>query len=119
MNQQLPVAPIIVVAFLLLSLFILLLIAVFFLTLFVPWIRAFMSGTPVSVFQVLGMRLRGVPARLVIDALVTLVHRGHPHTPSLARQVESTYLAQRGLIQSSTHLADIVEKQMAVAKPPL
>jgi uncharacterized protein YqfA (UPF0365 family) len=97
------------------SLFVLLFVAAFFFVLAGPWFRAFLSGAPIMLTQLIGMRLRGVPPRLIVDALVTLVHRGHPHSPKLARDLESTYLAQRGLIQSSTHLADIVEKQLPKA----
>jgi uncharacterized protein YqfA (UPF0365 family) len=91
----------------------------FFLFLFVfvasllrPWLRAFLSGVPVSVLRILGMRLRGTPPDVVIDALVTLAHGGYEcdsHRMSLA---ESTYLAQRGRIESAADLADIVEKQL-------
>ena len=43
-----------------------------------PWMRAFMSGAPISLVQLIGMRLRGVPPNLVVDSVVTLVHRGQP-----------------------------------------
>jgi uncharacterized protein YqfA (UPF0365 family) len=109
-------AAILVVVFALVNLLLLLGIALFFATLFGPWMRGFLGGAPVSVLQLLGMRLRGVPARLVVDAVVTLVHREHPYEPQLSRLVESTYLAQRGLIQSSTQLAEVVERQLPKAK---
>jgi uncharacterized protein YqfA (UPF0365 family) len=89
------------------------------LMLFAPWMRGFLSGAPVSILQLLGMRLRGVPARLIVDAVITLVHRGHAHDRKLVSLAESTYLAQRGLIQDSTQLADMVEKQLQIAKPAI
>lgn len=102
------------------SLVLLIVILVFagvMLMIFAPWMRGFLSGAPVSAIQLLGMRLRGVPARMIVDAVVTLVHRGHPFDGSVYRLAESTYLAQRGLIRDSTQLAEMVEKQMPAAKP--
>jgi uncharacterized protein YqfA (UPF0365 family) len=77
-----------------------------------PWMRAFMSGVPISIIQLIGMRLRGVPPNLIVDSLVTLVHRGHPFDRRLCSQAESLYLAQRSLIQSPEHLADLLEKRL-------
>lgn len=96
---------------------IMLAMAVFFFSLFRPWLRAFLSGASISVVQLLGMRLRGVPPGLVVDALVTLVHRGHGHDPRRSAVAESIYLSQRGLIHSSQQLADLVEKRLAKNEP--
>ncbi|HUE74015.1 MAG TPA: flotillin-like FloA family protein [Pirellulaceae bacterium] len=82
-----------------------------------PWLRAFTSGAPISVVQLLGMRLRGVPPGLIVDALVTLVHRGLSHDPRRCGIAESIYLAQRGLIHSPEQLADLVEKQLPDGEP--
>ena len=120
MNAAPPAADLLNVVVVVLALFalvVLLLIAAVFLTLFGPWMRAFLSGTPVSIVQLIGMRLRGVPARLVVDALISLVHRGHPYEPRLCYLLESTYLAQRGYIESSTQLADMVERQLPKTTP--
>ena len=51
-------------------------VAAVFALLFVPWMRAFMSGGRMDI-QLLGMRLRGTPPALIVDALVMLVHRGY------------------------------------------
>ena len=101
----------------LLALFLLLMVMVLFAALFGSWLRAFLSGVPVSVVQILGMRLRGVPPRLIVDSLITLVHRGHPYDRMLGYQAESLYLAQRGLIRSPEHLADLVEKSLKADGP--
>jgi uncharacterized protein YqfA (UPF0365 family) len=95
--------------------FVLLLGLVLMLTMVRPWMRGFVSGAPVSLVQILGMRLRGVPPLLIVDALATLVHRGHPFNSRLSAQAESLFLAQRGLIRSPEHLADLVEKQLKAA----
>jgi uncharacterized protein YqfA (UPF0365 family) len=80
-----------------------------------PWMRAFMSGAPVTLLQIIGMRLRGVPPYLIVDSVVTLVHRGHPFDRRLCYEAESLYLAQRGMIQSPEQLADLVEKRLKAA----
>jgi len=49
--------------------------AVFFGILTV-WVRALTSGVPVNALRILGMRLRGNPARLLIDAHVLLSKEG-------------------------------------------
>ena len=89
-----------------------LVVAAVFASLFAPWMRAFASGAPVMAIQLLGMRLRGVPPRLIVDALVMLVHRGYAHEPARCYLAESIYLAQRVRIQSPDQLADMVEERL-------
>lgn len=40
------------------------------------WVRAWMSGAPVSIFKLLGMKLRGVPPTLIVDARIMSVKAG-------------------------------------------
>jgi uncharacterized protein YqfA (UPF0365 family) len=94
------------------SLIIMLLMAAMFASLFWPWMQAFLSGAPVMIIQLLGMRLRGVPPRLIVDALVMLVHRGYPHDQARSRLAESIYLAHRVRIQSADQLADMLEERL-------
>jgi uncharacterized protein YqfA (UPF0365 family) len=42
----------------------------FFILFAIPWLRAFLHGKPVSLIQVVGMRLRGTPPSIVIDAYI-------------------------------------------------
>jgi uncharacterized protein YqfA (UPF0365 family) len=105
--------PAILLVFTVVVLAVMLAMAVVLAMLLRPWLRAFLSGAPISVVQLVGMRLRGVPSGLIVDALVTLVHRGHVHDPRRCRIAESIYLAQRGLIGSPEQLADLVEKELA------
>jgi uncharacterized protein YqfA (UPF0365 family) len=95
---------------------IVILIAVFCcaLLLFVPWIRALTSGAPVTFLSLLGMLLRGSPARLVTDAYAQLVHRGAD--VSIA-EVERRFIANRRRIQSAGDLIDFVEAHAACATP--
>src|SRR5262245_7627910 len=94
------------------ALVVVLLASTLFAMLFLPWMRAFLSGAPVMVIQLLGMRLRGVPPRLIVDALVMLVHRGYPHEPARSRLAESVYLAHRVRIQTPDQLANMVEERL-------
>lgn len=80
------------------------------LFLVLPWFRAFLSGTPLSLFQVLGMRLRGSPIKLLLDAQVALVHSGLQVD---MREVESIYLANRGRILDLQDLVDAVREHHA------
>src|SRR5687768_12280529 len=73
-----------------------------------PWLRAMMSGAPVSVIAILGMRLRSTPPNLVIDAYIQLRMRGSETTLA---DVERTYIAQRQRVRSAGDLVDMVEQQ--------
>src|SRR3954468_8338332 len=46
------------------------------LSFFNTWLKALMNGAPVSPFNLLGMRLGGVPYNLVVDARITAVKAG-------------------------------------------
>jgi uncharacterized protein YqfA (UPF0365 family) len=72
------------------------------------WIRALLSGVPVSLFDLIGMRMRGTPAKLVVDALIVLRHGGVSTT---AREVESLYLAHKESVASAGDLVQIVLDQ--------
>jgi uncharacterized protein YqfA (UPF0365 family) len=109
-----PAALVMVVFAAMVLLFVLIVFTVFAL-LVAPWMRAFLSGAPFSLVQLLAMRLRGVPPNLIVDSVVTLVHRGQPFSRKLCAEAESLYLAQRGMIQSPEQLADLVEKRLKAA----
>ena len=53
-------------------------IAAVFLSFFGTWLKARLNGAPVSVLNLLGMRLGGVPYGLVVDARITAVKAGIP-----------------------------------------
>lgn len=54
------------------------------------WLKARLNGAPVSVLNLLGMRLGGVPYNLVVDARITAVKAG---IPLEADKVAAHYLA--------------------------
>jgi uncharacterized protein YqfA (UPF0365 family) len=45
---------------------------------FTPWLQAFMAGAPVSVTQIIGMRLRKVDVRVVVNSLIMATQAGVP-----------------------------------------
>src|SRR3954463_8082598 len=69
---------------------VLLIIAGVFLSFFGTWLKARLNGAPVSVLNLLGMRLGGVPYSLVVDARITAVKAGIPLD---ADQIASHYQA--------------------------
>lgn len=73
------------------------------------WLRAFLSGARVSVIDILGMRLRGNPPGLLVDALLALRHRS---VDASLRDVESTYVAHKGMPMSPIELAELVEQRL-------
>jgi uncharacterized protein YqfA (UPF0365 family) len=52
--------------------------AAVFLSFFGTWLKARLNGAPVSVLNLLGMRLGGVPYGLVVEARITAVKAGIP-----------------------------------------
>ncbi len=54
-----------------------------------PWVKAFTSGTPISVFQIIGMRFRKVDLGLVLDQGIAANQAGFPVSWN---DLESAYL---------------------------
>jgi uncharacterized protein YqfA (UPF0365 family) len=73
------------------GIFLLLALAVLFMMVkvFAPWIRAFTSGVPLSVLQIIGMRLRKTDVQAVVRALIMANQAGVP-VPSA--DMERAYL---------------------------
>ncbi len=61
-----------------------------FISFFGTWLKARLNGAPVSVLNLLGMRLGGVPYSLVVEARITAVKAGIPLD---ADKVAAHYLA--------------------------
>jgi uncharacterized protein YqfA (UPF0365 family) len=72
-----------------------------------PWIRAFLAGGRVSLVDILRMGLLGSPPSLLIDAYVGLLHSGIRVTIA---QIESVFLANKGLINTPQNLMTAVQK---------
>ena len=78
---------------LLLLLVLVLVISAFFMT----WLRAFLAGAYVSFPTLIAMRLRGVPASLIVDARIRAVKAGIEIS---ANELEAHYLAEGNVIQT-------------------
>ena len=69
------------------------LVLIYFFLYFVPinlWITAVFSGVKVNLFELVFMRLRKVPPRIVVDSLITATKAGLDVT---TREIETHYLA--------------------------
>ncbi len=66
-----------------------LLILIVMIGTFRPWIRAFTSGMPISVLNIVGMRFRRIEVNVVVDALIMARQAG---VAVSCRQMESAYL---------------------------
>ena len=75
-----------------------------------PWLRAILHGTPVTLLQIVGMRLRGNPPSLLIDACVSLNRGGVSATIA---NVENVYIDHKNRVLTSEDLVEWVKK-----KPP-
>ena len=73
-----------------------------------PWMRALLSGEPVALFSIFGMRLRGNPPNLLIDAYIVLRKRGVDTTIS---EIENTYIDSKTRIFNYADLVDVVESR--------
>jgi len=67
------------------------------LSFFSVWLKALLSGAPVSLFTLVAMRLRGVPYSLVVDARITAVKAGIELS---SNDLESHYLAGGNIIHT-------------------
>ncbi len=56
----------------------LLLLVLFLLSFLAVWVRARLAGAEVGVFELVGMRLRGVPYSVIVDAKITATKAGLP-----------------------------------------
>ena len=81
--------PFINILFILLAIVVVVLLSLFFAFLKV-WVRAWMSGAYISLFNLVGMKLRNVVPTLIVDARIRAVKAGLPLSTD---QLEAHYLA--------------------------
>jgi uncharacterized protein YqfA (UPF0365 family) len=74
-----------------------------------PWMRVLLTGGRASIFSIIGMRLRGSPVPLILDAYLALVQKGKSVTLA---QVESAYIANRGRIFTAADLLGLMPAEM-------
>jgi hypothetical protein len=75
-----------------------------------PWLRVVFSGGDVRLMHIIGMRLRGSPLDLIIDAYLSLVH-SDVSVP--IAHVESLYIANKSRVFSAQDLVGIVKEHFA------
>ena len=88
-SWQVALGAIVLLALLILAL----VISAFFMT----WLRAFLAGAYVGFPTLIAMRLRGVPASLIVDARITAVKAGIEIS---ANELEAHFLAEGNVIQT-------------------
>lgn len=76
---------------------IVLLLGILVIGFFNVWLRALLAGAPVSMLNLVAMKLRGVPYAMIADARVTAVKAGIQLS---ADELEAHYLAEGNLIQT-------------------
>jgi uncharacterized protein YqfA (UPF0365 family) len=75
------------------------------------WLQAFMSGTQVSLMNLIGMSFRGISPRKVVRAKIMAVHAGaHVRT----RELESAYLAGADLEKVTLAYIEAHKKDQSV-----
>jgi uncharacterized protein YqfA (UPF0365 family) len=72
------------------------------------WRHATFAGAPLPWPAILGMRLRGTPPALIVDAYVALVKRGKSPDWGI---IEATYLAHPGRRLDVSALVSLIEQQ--------
>lgn len=70
-----------------------------------PWMHAQSAGRPVALGHVLRMRLKGLPAGLILDAYARLVREG---SATSLDQVEEVYRLHRQAVRTAEDLVRLV-----------
>lgn len=78
-----------------------------------PWLHALFSGAAIPLAGIIGMRLRGNPPKLLIDAYVTMIHAGE--TTSI-NDVESVYIANKSQAVDTDSLVRLVREYKRTKK---
>ena len=78
-----------------------------FIVIFRPWLKALASGAPVTIFTIIGMRLRGNPPMLLIDAYIA-IRTGGGTSPMAV--VETVFMANRSKVRDADTLVRLVRE---------
>ena len=79
-----------------------------------PWIRSQASGVPIGLPRILGMKLRGSPVNLLVDAQIALRKLGHNVS---WESLETEYIAHRENVRTWNDLLHLVHDR-ARGVPP-
>lgn len=85
----------------------LLLLFLLFASSFFPWVRCYVSGAPLTVIDIIGMRFRRSPVRLLVDAHIALKHQGNPTSITV---IEACYMAHKHQIHDLNSLMQLLPK---------
>ena len=99
-----------IVAVLVILLIAALVVAAFFVTLVRPWLRGVLYGAPVSLIQVVAMRLRGNPPMMLIDSYIALRRSGVNATIA---DVENVYIDCRNRVRNAGDLVELVQSRQS------
>ncbi len=76
------------------------------------WTRSWSCNANIGLMQIVGMRLRRHPPRLMLDAYIALFNRGHKKSGRLMAMVESAYAASARRDITAEELAGLVEERI-------
>jgi uncharacterized protein YqfA (UPF0365 family) len=80
------------------------------------WIQALLTNTPVSIVEIISLRLRRIPPTLVVHAAITLSQRG---VKVPVREIAECYLKHGvGREMTATRLATLVAAERADSNSP-
>ncbi len=85
-------------------------ICVIFISLLSKWLKAIASGTPIHILRLLGIKLRGNPIDLLIDAHVVL---SKENVTDNLDETEYTYIQNKNRIHSAEDLVRLVKEKKA------
>ena len=71
------------------------------------WLRARVNGVPVSMMQIIGMRLRGNPPKFLVDAYVRMIQSGEKISIT---EVELAFMANKNKSMDINTLVQLVRE---------
>ena len=89
---------------------VILLVAIVFILFLRIWIKAMMSAVPIPIFRIIGIKLRGNPANLLVDAHILLAKQ---KVATSLDETEFTYMENRNRIHSAEDLVRLVREKKA------
>jgi uncharacterized protein YqfA (UPF0365 family) len=78
------------------------------------WVRGLLGGIRISLFDIIGMKLRRNPPGLLLDTALALKHRGFEVG---VPEVEAAYMAYKGQAFTPSELADLVVRRLGKPGP--
>ena len=89
---------------------IMIIVALVFLSFLTPWFWALIHGTPINLYNVVGIRLRRAPVDLIVDSYIELVRTD---VPVSIQEVEDVYFRNKARRLDVQELARLVRERKA------